>query len=116
MIETEESYTSKTYFIDNEELSVYKEGNDITQDHQNQLCGKRQSTVFITKHKKRLHADVNGAFNIIRKVFNFTYDKAKVKLNYYLNELNLYGKNNFKVFCGRVGYSDLNDSSFVTAL
>lgn len=116
VIETEESYTSKTSFIDNEELNVYKEGNDITQDEKYQLCGKRRGTVFITKHKRKIHADVNGAFNIIRKVFNFAYGKAKVRLSYYLNELKLYGKNKFKVFCGRVGYSNLNNVSFVTAL
>ena len=59
LIETEESYTSKTSFIDNEKPikhDVYK--------------GKRvKRGLFKTEEGKLLNADVNGAFQIMKKVF-----------------------------------------------
>ena len=59
LIETEESYTSKTSFIDNEKPikhNVYK--------------GKRvKRGLFKTEEGRILNADVNGAFQIMKKVF-----------------------------------------------
>ena len=122
VIETEESYTSKTSFIDNEVLKVFtkqdrnrnrnkskvKEEINLTQGKEsqlsnsnsnskvintNKLSGKRINQVFITKDKKKIHADINGSFNIIRKVLTqFVYDKNLINLEYHLMELKLYGK------------------------
>ena len=117
VIEVEESYTSKTSFIDNEELRVYQdkrskylvdsdEEKDLTQGNENQLSknklklsGKRINRKFITKNGKIIHADVNGSFNIVRKVLlNFEYNSKKINIEYELMELSMSRKvklNNF---------------------
>ena len=109
VIEVEESYTSKTSFIDNEELRVFnkEENKDLTQGDENQLSngngnnkkvkikliGKRINQRFITKEKKVIHADVNGSYNIVRKVLlNFRYNKEVINLSYELMEVKLNGK------------------------
>ncbi len=103
VVETEESYTSKTSFIDNENLAEYKK---TTQGMKSQLSGKRVNQVFITRNKIKLHADINGSFNIVRKVLkSFQYDKEKMNLSYKLVELNLQGKNKFYAFCGPLAKS-----------
>ena len=103
VVETEESYTSKTSFIDNEDLAEYKK---TTQGTKNQLSGKRIQQVFITRNKIKLHADINGSFNIVRKVLKtFQYDKEQMSLSYQLVELNLQGKNKFYAFCGPLAKS-----------
>ena len=105
VVETEESYTSKTSFIDNEDLAEY---NKTTQGMKSQLSGKRIHQVFITKNKIKLHADINGSFNIVRKVLkSFQYDKGKMSLSYNLVELNLQGKNKFYAFCGPLAKSHI---------
>ena len=48
VVETEESYTNKISFIDNEDLAEYKK---TTQGMKSQLSGKRIHQVFITKNK-----------------------------------------------------------------
>lgn len=124
VIEVEESYTSKTSFIDNEELRVYQdkrskelnndsEERNLTQGKENQLSkstmknskikvkmlGKRINRKFITKNGKVIHADVNGSFNIVRKVLlNFEFNKETINLSYELMELTMSRKvklNNF---------------------
>ena len=66
-----------------------------------QLSGKRVNQVFITSNKIKFHADINGIFNIVRKVLkSFQYDKRKISLSYNLVELNLQGKNKFYACCG----------------
>ncbi len=102
VIEVEESYTSKTSFIDNENLRVFNKNNDknLTQGDENQLSkgkknlvGKRINQKFISKEKKVIHADVNGSFNIVRKVLlNFSYKEEKINLEYELMELSNYKK------------------------
>ena len=69
VVVTEESYTSKCSFLDNEPLqkqSVYK--------------GKRiKRGLFKSSQGKLINADVNGALNILRKVIgNFNYDPVQV--------------------------------------
>jgi len=55
---TEESYTSKCSFLDDEPLC-----------HQDQYLGKRvQRGLFRAADGRRINADINGAANIIRKV------------------------------------------------
>jgi len=97
VVTTEESYTSQTSFVDNEELSIYDETPSTPEAKalRPAKAGKR-STVnrnwFIHKNRvdrlKIVHADVNGAFNIIRKVFkNFAYH-VKLTLKFTIYTMN----------------------------
>jgi putative transposase len=55
---TEESYTSKCSFMDNESLEKHEE-----------YMGKRiKRGLFRTKDGRKLNADVNGSLNIMKKV------------------------------------------------
>ena len=59
-LETEESYTSKSSFIDNE-----------TMDKNTNFQGKRiKRGLFKTKNGILINADVNGSYNILRKAFS----------------------------------------------
>lgn len=65
LIMVEESYTSKCSFIDNEIM-----------EHQEKYIGRRvKRGLFRSKENILLNADINGACNIIRKVFpEFKYE------------------------------------------
>ena len=59
VIQTEESYTSKCSFLDEEELC-----------HQRDYAGKRvKRGLFRASDGRKINADINGSYNIIRKVF-----------------------------------------------
>jgi putative transposase len=91
VVTTEESYTSKSSFVDNDVLRTYgesKQGNAVEDGASEEetsavaYSGKRSTSNrnWFNRHNAgggrlfRVHADVNGAFNIIRKVFsNFRY-------------------------------------------
>ncbi len=65
VIETEESYTSKSSFFDNDILPTYGEETEATY----KFSGKRiKRGLYKTKDGYLINADVNGALNIIRKV------------------------------------------------
>ncbi|MEA5595968.1 transposase [Rivularia sp. UHCC 0363] len=74
-IETEESYTSKTSFLDNDVLPKYGEKPDGWKS-----SGVRVNRgLFKTLTGIRINADCNGAANIIRKVAAiFKFDLSKV--------------------------------------
>ena len=73
VIETEESYTSKASLIDKDPIPVYKEG-DRLEYH---FSGKRISRgQYESKEGTILNADVNGAGNIIRKVYPNAFDRS----------------------------------------
>jgi hypothetical protein len=63
------------------------------------MLGKRINRKFISKDGKIIHADVNGSFNIVRKVLlNFKFNKEVINIKYELMELNMSKKvklNNF---------------------
>ena len=62
-IEQEESYTSKASFLDNDYIPVYGEEND-----KYEFSGWRNRRIYKIKGKEqRIHADLNGALNIMRK-------------------------------------------------
>lgn len=53
----EESYTSKCSFLDLEEIR-----------HHSEYCGKRKKRgLFISRNGRKINADVNGSYNILRK-------------------------------------------------
>lgn len=55
---TEESYTSKCSFIDNEKIQKHTK-----------YCGNREKRgLFISKDGRKINADLNGSLNILRKV------------------------------------------------
>ena len=63
-IEVEESYTSKSSFLDNDELPEYKPEQPYTKG----FSGKRiKRGLYQSKNGTVLNADVNGAYNILRK-------------------------------------------------
>lgn len=63
-IEQEESYTSKSSFLDNDVLPQYKP----EQPYEGQFSGKRiKRGLYQSKNGTILNADVNGAANILRK-------------------------------------------------
>lgn len=62
-IEQEESYTSKASFLDNDYIPVYGEEND-----KYEFSGWRNGRIYKIKGKdQRIHSDLNGALNIMRK-------------------------------------------------
>lgn len=62
IIEQEESYTSKASFIDNDDMPVY----GMNKIHS--FSGKRiRRSEYKSKNNIRIHADINGAYNIIVK-------------------------------------------------
>ena len=60
---TEESYTSKASFLDQDKLPVYEKDKKYT------FSGKRiKRGLYKAKSGQLINADVNGAYNILRKV------------------------------------------------
>ena len=72
VIETEESYTSKASFIDNDFLPVY----DKNKPRKHSFSGVRKTRgEYVSQSGVYINADLNGAYNIIRKCepnFSFT--------------------------------------------
>ena len=65
VIITEESYTSKSSFIDNDYLPVYKKN----ENKEYKFSGKRiKRGLYKTKLNYVINADINGSLNIIKKV------------------------------------------------
>lgn len=63
-INTEESYTSKASFLDNDAIPKFGDNLDC------KFSGKRiHRGLYRSKENKLINADCNGAYNIIRKVF-----------------------------------------------
>ncbi|NEQ76906.1 MAG: IS200/IS605 family element transposase accessory protein TnpB [Okeania sp. SIO2C9] len=70
VIITEESYTSQSSSLDQDELPKYGEEKPI-------FKGKRIARgLYKTGENKLLNADVNGAFNIVRKVIPDVFDQG----------------------------------------
>ena len=62
-MEQEESYTSKASFLNNDFMPVYGE-----EDREYKFSGWRNGRTYKVKGKnQKIHADYNGAFNIMRK-------------------------------------------------
>lgn len=72
VIVTEESYTSKASFLDNDDISVYGES-----DTKKSFSGKRiKRGLYRSKNGTFINADVNGAANIMRKVFIKAFEET----------------------------------------
>lgn len=70
-VEQEESYTSKSSFIDSDYIPTYGKSDKCN------FSGKRiKRGLYQSKDKLYIHADLNGSYNIIRKYNNkFTYSE-----------------------------------------
>jgi putative transposase len=77
---TEESYTSKASFLDNDEIPVYGES-----DSKKSFSGKRiKRGLYRSKDGIMFNADVNGAANIMRKVFGNAFKEPFSNVNFLL--------------------------------
>ena len=71
-IEQEESYTSRASFLDNDFIPVYG-----IEDREYEFSGWRNGRIYkIKKKNQRIHADLNGAFNIMRKAGHELLEKV----------------------------------------
>ncbi|HEX4204995.1 MAG TPA: transposase [Ktedonobacteraceae bacterium] len=66
---TEESYTSKASFLDLDPLPIYDPTQDAEQEEKLHFSGYRDGRWYRVKGRIPMHSDVNGSFNIGRKVF-----------------------------------------------
>lgn len=70
----EESYTSKASFLDWDNIPIYTPG----RTEKPKFSGKRvKRSWYVTQDDSKIHADVNGAFNIGRKVIPTAFDGLK---------------------------------------
>ena len=70
VILTEESYTSRASFLDRDEIPVY----DPTRIEKPRFSGRRDGRWYYASGKRIIHADVNGSYNIGRKVVPTAFD------------------------------------------
>ncbi|CEI83333.1 putative transposase [Oceanobacillus oncorhynchi] len=71
VIMTEESYTSKASFLDQDEIPVYGE-----KTSKKAFSGKRiKRGLYQSKNGVMMNADVNGAGNIMRKIFREAFEE-----------------------------------------
>ncbi len=70
VIFTEESYTSKASFLDRDDIPVY----DPTRTAEPRFSGRRDGRWYSASGKRIIHADVNGSYNIGRKVVPTAFD------------------------------------------
>jgi putative transposase len=66
---TEESYTSRASFLDLDPLPAYDPSAGVEQEDKPHFSGRRDGRWYRVKGRAPIHADVNGSFNIGRKVF-----------------------------------------------
>jgi putative transposase len=69
VIITEESYTSKASFLDLDPLPTYDPTQEADQEEKPRFSGRRDGRWYRVKGRPPIHSDVNGSFNIGRKVF-----------------------------------------------
>ncbi|HEY4384516.1 MAG TPA: transposase [Ktedonobacteraceae bacterium] len=71
----EESYTSKASFLDRDPIPVY----DPKRTEKPQFSGKREYRgLYRAKDGRRIHADVNGSYNILRKALPNSFGQGIV--------------------------------------
>ena len=74
LVFTEESYTSKCSFIDNESMRY----------HKNYLGYRKYRGLFLSgkiSNRTKINADVQGSYNIMRKLFNINYNLDAKDIN-----------------------------------
>lgn len=71
---TEESYTSKASFLDRDPLPVY----DPDDQTKHTFSGRRDGRWYRVPGRPPIHADVNGSYNIARKVVPTAFDRLGI--------------------------------------
>jgi putative transposase len=66
----EESYTSRASFLDRDEIPVY----DPERAKEPRFSGRRDGRWYYASGKRIIHSDVNGSYNICRKVVPTAFD------------------------------------------
>jgi len=70
---TEESYTSKASFLDRDSLPTY----DPKRTEKPRFSGKRETRgLYRASNGKRIHADINGSYNIACKAFPHSFGQG----------------------------------------
>ena len=70
---TEESYTSQASFLDLDILLSYHPTQGADQEDKPRFTGRRDGRWYRVKGRAPIHADVNGSYNIGRKVFTAAF-------------------------------------------
>jgi putative transposase len=73
VILTEESYTSKASFPDRDEIPAY----DPTRTEEPRFSGRRDGRCYYARGNRIIHSDVNGSYNIGRKVVPTAEDRPR---------------------------------------
>jgi putative transposase len=71
---TEESYTSCASFVDRDVLPTYDPTQGPEQEDKPRFSGRRDGRWYRVKGRAPIHSDVNGSYNIGRKVFPTAFD------------------------------------------
>lgn len=75
VIVREESYTSKASFLDLDAIPTY----DPNRTEPPTFSGKRQTRgLYRAKDGRRIHADVNGSYNTLRKEFPYAFPNSRL--------------------------------------
>jgi putative transposase len=74
VIVTEESYTSRASFLDRDVLPTYDPAQGAEQEDKPRFSGRRDGRWYRVKGRAPVHSDVNGSYNIGRKVFPTAFD------------------------------------------
>jgi len=76
VIVREESYTSKASFLDLDAIPTY----DPTRQEKPTFSGKRETRgLYRAKDGRRIQADVNGSYNILRKEFSHAFSESQAR-------------------------------------
>jgi len=65
-----ESYTSRASFLDRDEIPVY----DPKRAEEPRFSGRRDGRWYYASGKRIIHSDINGSYNIGRKVVPTAFD------------------------------------------
>ncbi len=84
----EESYTSKASFLDLDPIPDYKPGDETEHVFSGKRIGRR-NRLYRAKDGRIICADVNGAYNILRKSRPDVFSKAKGVAGYVVHPLRL---------------------------
>jgi putative transposase len=75
VIITEESYTSQASFLDRDVIPTY----DPSRTVKPRFSGSRAGRWYRASGKRLIHSDVNGSYNIARKVFSTAFDGREIE-------------------------------------
>ncbi len=76
---TEESYTSKASFLDRDVLPTHDPTQGSEREDKPRFSGRREGRWYRVKGREPIHADINGSYNIGRKVFPTAFDSLGIE-------------------------------------